>query len=101
LLVARTYPWNASCAAHERRDLRKNKMHTFLQPVRSGRVGAWPFAHFGRALPLEGLTLEIRLVLLAQPTVHLIHVASDSRSLDFRRRLYVWMTPCCDGCAET
>jgi hypothetical protein len=76
--------FDASCSAHERRDSRKNEMHTLLRSdiVRSGGVGAWPFTHLRRALPLVGLALEIRLVLSAQHAVHLVHVASDSRSLD-------------------
>jgi hypothetical protein len=43
-------------------------------------AGASVGAYLGRALPFEGLTLEIRLVLPAQHAIRLVHVASDTRS---------------------
>src|SRR5947207_3331940 len=46
---------DASCPTDERGDSRKHEMHTLLRSVAvaSGRVGARPFTHLGRAPPLE------------------------------------------------
>jgi hypothetical protein len=68
--------FGASCPANERSKSSNHDLDTLqlLNDVRRGRNTA-SATHRGRALPLQGLTLEIGLVLPAQHAVCLVHVA--------------------------